>query len=332
MEQVLKTDNSVKMVGASDIGKVREENEDYYLYSEDHRFFVVCDGMGGHQTGAMASRLAGETLGDIFMEKKNFDLKKICSDISTELPLSALKLIAGIRLANRRIFSYSRYSKDLRGMGTTIAAIAIEKGLITIAHVGDSRVYRLRDDTLTCLTSDHSWLNELLEDNEISRDQIHQFKKKNILTRALGTDQSVKIDLFIDAVQTDDLYLLCSDGLHNALQDDVIESILKADLGPLQNKINKLVESAKLLNGSDNITGGLIHINCLEQSTEASKSYFETIKFEPPKVSNFLERTVKSLYPDSRKKGSLRTPLIIGILVLSILLAGFLILSIAGKP
>jgi len=302
------------MAAASDTGSVRQENEDYYYFSKSRKFFIVCDGMGGHQRGDWASKVAGETIRDllfgsetvrnIVIGNKPFDLAQACQDIDPDLTSPALKLLAGIRLANRRIFLKANKRDPMQGMGTTVGVILFHQGHAYIAHVGDSRVYRLRDGKLSCLTSDHSWVNELIEDNEISEQQAEAFQKKNVLTRALGLMPSVKIDLRIDPVKTNDLFLLCSDGLHNALKHELMQSILCAYHGSLQNKISNLVSSAKLMDGSDNITGGLVYLNGDWETSVPPIRKKCTISEEPRRVISYLDDSIKRIY--SRKTASRR--------------------------
>ncbi|MFQ5632505.1 MAG: PP2C family protein-serine/threonine phosphatase [bacterium] len=171
-------DEPILMAAASDIGTVRKQNEDYFFFSEKGKFFIVCDGMGGHKSGALASKIAGETVRDVLLKNKAIDIGKVCNDIDENLPLPALKLIAGVRLANRRIALEAQRNEEHRGMGSTIvAALLYEKWLFSI-NVGDSRIYRLRNSQLSLLTKDHSWINELIEDREISEKDVQKFHKK----------------------------------------------------------------------------------------------------------------------------------------------------------
>lgn len=332
----------ISMAASSDIGSVRKENEDSYYYSQSRKFFVVCDGMGGHQKGALASKFACETVRDlifgnetirsIVIENKFLDVDKVCDDIRQDLPNPALKLLAGVRLANRRILNYALHDKKMLGMGTTLVVAMFHDGHIIVAHVGDSRIYRLRNGELTCMTTDHSWLNELLEDQEISESEVKTFQKKNVLTRALGISPAVKIDLQIAPVEPDDLYLLCSDGLCNALQNELIHSILTAYHGSLQNKVSNLVSRAKMMDGSDNITAGLIHVNGQWNVTTRVEVEF-TIGDEPSNVSEYIEQLVKTIYPvveASRKFASNKVGVVS--LCTALFLAFALVLFYASQP
>ncbi len=284
----------LRMAAATDIGKVRQHNEDFFYYSEKHQFFVICDGMGGHNAGQLASRMAGETLKEAVLQEKFFDIKKMTEDVADDLPPAALQLIAGVRLANRRLFNHARTHPELKGMGTTLVAGIIRHGWLYLVHAGDSRFYRLRHQQLERLTRDHTWLNELIEDQEISEDEAEAFRQKNVLTRALGIAPTIKIDLRIEPVHPNDLYLLCTDGLHNALADALIRSVLSADHGSLQKAVEKIVRNARLLDGSDNITAGLIDIEMCPEPNDAIRPLMRTIPDEPDKVSQHLDRELKA--------------------------------------
>lgn len=322
-------DEKIRMAAASDVGTVRKHNEDYFYFSKKHKFFIVCDGMGGHQSGALASRVAGETLRDVLLHPELIDLKRGCEDVDENLPEPARRLIAGVRLANRRILSYGLAHQQMRGMGSTIVAALLHDGWLFSINVGDSRLYRLRHRELSCLTKDHSWLNELLEDEEISENEVKHFRKKNVLTRALGTAPTVKIDLRIENVETNDLYMLCSDGLHNALTDELIQSILSAEHGSLQNMTDKLVQSAKQLNGSDNITGGLFVIASQSGNALAPTLLERTISDETPKVAAYLDKVVKTHYAVQKKGPAFSTKWAVaaGFLLVFLTASAFFLLS-----
>lgn len=328
----------INIAAASDIGNVRTENEDFYYYSKSKRFIVVCDGMGGHQKGSVASKIAGETIRDIMLANdtlrevviynKLFNVSKACHDLDTNFSMLIKKLIAGIRLANRNIITHSLNKTELQGMGTTLVTAAFNQGEIMIAHVGDSRVYRLRDGKLKQMTKDHSWLNELIEDEEITEEQIHNFRKKNVLTRAMGTVAKIKVDILIETAQPNDLYLVCTDGLSNALSDDLIQSVLSAYHGSLQNKISNLVKSAKLMNGSDNITGGLLYISGHWSPNVQYRQNQYLIGEEPDEVSRYLDKTIKELYSEMTIKDKLNLRvMVIGAAIVILLLVSVLLLQ-----
>ncbi|MDQ7063544.1 MAG: protein phosphatase 2C domain-containing protein [candidate division KSB1 bacterium] len=313
----------LQMAAATDTGKVRQHNEDFFYYSEKHQFFVICDGMGGHKAGQLASRMAGETLKEAVLQEKFLDIKKMTQDVADDLPPAALQLIAGVRLANRRLFNHARAHPELKGMGTTLVAGIIRHGWLYLIHAGDSRFYRLRHQQLERLTRDHTWLNELIEDQEISEDEAEAFRQKNVLTRALGIAPTIKIDLRIEPVRPDDLYLLCTDGLHNALADALIRSVLSADHGSLQKAVEKIVLNARLLDGSDNITAGLIHIETCPEPGSNIHPLERTIPDEPDKVSQHLDRILKAHFGVQKPARRIQKPMLIAASLLALaLLAG----------
>src|SRR3990172_3599985 len=338
MSTIIRSVQKINMAAASDVGTVRKENEDFYYYSKMKNFFVVCDGMGGHEKGALASRMAGETLRDIFfnstnkneisINNKSFSVPKACEDIKQDFPEPALDVVAGIRLANRRIISNTLHNHNMKGMGTTVICVRFIHDHSIMGHMGDSRVYRLRKGELQLLTTDHSWLNELLEDNEINNDEVKNFKKKNVLTRALGMSLTLKIDLQIHALEPDDLYLICSDGLYNALEDELIKSILAAYHGSLQNKVSNLVERAKNMDGSDNITAGVIHISGLQEIYPSQINEKYTIPEESEEVINYLDQKAKEIYPVRKalknNNSSIKLSLISALAVILLIIAFFL--------
>ncbi len=325
MQTASKQIKQITMAAASDIGTLRDENEDFYFFSISRKFFIVCDGMGGHEKGALASKIAGatlrdlifasETLRNVVIEKNFLDVSRICQDIDKELPVQALKLISGIRLANKRIFSYSRYNPKIKEMGTTVAAAVVQQGRIFIAHVGDSRVYRLRHGKLSCLTTDHSWLNELLEDKDITQKEAVRFQDKNVLTRALGVSPAIKVDLQIEAVEPGDLYLLCSDGLSNALSNVTIENILSGFHDSLQIKITNLVSEAKFRDGTDNITGGLIQVPDKWPNGKISAEKY-VFNEEPKEVTEYLDRCIKSIFPKATSASNRRKKIVALLIIL----------------
>ncbi|MCG8606195.1 protein phosphatase 2C domain-containing protein, partial [bacterium] len=170
----------VKTTAYSDIGTQRKANEDSYFVAENENLLIVCDGMGGHVAGGLASKIAVETIKEVYFNLEEDQLQKLFPDIDQNLTQAARLLVAAVRIANRRLYNMAAKFPKLRGMGTTVVAIAFDSDAATLVHVGDSRVFRISDDAITQLTEDHSWLNELIEDNEINEEQIETFSQKNV--------------------------------------------------------------------------------------------------------------------------------------------------------
>ncbi|MDZ7361351.1 MAG: protein phosphatase 2C domain-containing protein [candidate division KSB1 bacterium] len=284
------------MAAATDVGTVREINEDFFYYSKPGRLMVVCDGMGGHQSGAVASRIAGKTIRDIFFHADFAELARLGEDVIDRLPPLALRLVIGVRLANRRLQLMAERNRQLRGMGTTLVAIAFGENNACAVHVGDSRLYCLRGKSLAPLTEDHSLVNQLLQDRDIRQDQVKQFRKKNVLTRALGTHPVVKVDVQWFPVQAGDMFLLCSDGFHNALKDEQISALLRCHEPDLQKMIDTMVQQAKAANGSDNITAVMTKIEKISGNPDKKDKVKMTIAEESEKIAHFQNKFIQEKY------------------------------------
>jgi len=263
----------------SDVGNLRAANEDSFYISEEESLIIVCDGMGGQVAGGLASKIAVETVKDIYLNVKQDKIDKLFPDLDESLTGTARRLVAAVRLANRRIFKTAIKFPKLRGMGTTVAAITFDSSLATMVHVGDSRILRLSDNKILQLTEDHSWLNELIEDDEIDEEDIETFSKKNVITRALGSSPAIKIDIHCEKYKKDDMYILATDGMHNAIpQEEIKKLIYKSKNGVLEKVAKFLTESAKAIDGSDNITVALAKVTKDSHNKKvvgASKTIFE---------------------------------------------------------
>lgn len=231
------------MVGyLSDIGMVRTLNEDYVYYfeEEDYKIYVVADGMGGHNAGEVASKMAAE--GIVEFVTLNYNSKN-----NEEILKEAIEKV------NRDIYHYSTQESDLKGMGTTITACFVTQKKVIVANVGDSSCFGIKGDALVKITKDHSLVQELLDLGTITEDEAYNHPKKNIITRAVGTSDSVEVDIFVIDKDVYNIYLLCSDGLTNEITKDEIMSIVNEN-ERLIDVCPKLVNLAKYKGGRDNIT------------------------------------------------------------------------------
>jgi len=287
---------TLAFAAATDVGKTRTVNEDFFYFSDSLQLALVCDGMGGLQGGATASRMAGKSFRDAYGISDLAMLARLCDDVKEKLPTPLLKMAVGVRLANRRVFLSGMDDRTLKGMGTTIAALAIADNMVYLTHVGDSRIYLLRDSMLMQLTQDHSWINELLEDREIKHDEIEQFRKKNVLTRALGTHQATKIDLQTLPVQGKDVFLICSDGLFNALNEEQILTTLLEHGANLQSGAEALVQAAKEADGSDNITAVLVSVSGKTATEPKQKPLSVVLPEEEPRLFILEDRFLRERY------------------------------------
>jgi protein phosphatase len=246
--------------GASDVGLQREHNEDSYIVLKEYDLFVVADGMGGHRAGDVASKLATETISEFFKSTANDDVTWPFH-FDTNLSEEENRLLTGIRVANRQIFERSTRSREYHGMGTTVvgAMFSSRKGRMYIGHVGDSRCYRIRDGRIQLLTRDHSLINDyLLAMPDLTEEQRSELPK-NVITRALGMQDQVVVDLQHDEPRPGDVYVLCSDGLSGMVEDEEIERIVVQN-PDIREACTKLIARANEHGGEDNVTAVLIKI------------------------------------------------------------------------
>lgn len=245
-------------VGAkTDLGRVRENNEDkfeFYVPSLDDDLawrgmvFVVCDGMGGHEAGQIASELACKTFIDVYRNHPSED------------PGEAARSAAAA--ANRFVLDVARAVPSRKGMGTTLSALLIVQDKAYIAQVGDSRVYRLRGGSIAQITMDHTWVEETVAMGAMSREDAERHQYRHVLTRAIGTEPDLKTDIFVEEVQVGDVFMLCSDGVTNHVSDEEIGDTL-GKMGPAE-AAWALVGKALVGGGSDNATVIVVHVDALE--------------------------------------------------------------------
>jgi protein phosphatase len=256
----------IKAVGRTDKGLVRPGNEDYLHLDQEHGVYAVCDGMGGHQAGEVASMLASEIMRSVFADfgKELTQAQEL--DLDRILPTSTALLLKAIRLANRAIYIEAAQDDEKAGMGTTVVATAFESDIMSIAHVGDSRAYRLNSSELEPLTRDHSWVEELQESQNVTREEASSFIGKNVITRALGVREDVETDYRIIKIKPGDTFLLCSDGLCGFADDDEIFEVAKRSRDDIKQMTENLVRMANDRGGSDNVTVLAIQVIDIKES------------------------------------------------------------------
>jgi protein phosphatase len=231
--------------GISDIGLVRQNNEDVWSELPEQRCYILADGMGGHQAGEIAARETVKALAR--------HLQRVFKNKKHTLAEAILSIKRAILRTNSHVYKLGRSFAELKGMGTTLCVLHLHNGGVIYAHVGDSRIYRLRGGVLQQLTKDHSLLRELKERGHITDDQIGDFHYKNIITRAIGTEPEVEPSINQDEAYPDDIYLLCSDGLSDLLSFSEIEQTLKETRAISEAALN-LVSLSKMRGGHDNVT------------------------------------------------------------------------------
>ena len=253
---------SVKLGAKTDLGRVRDNNEDKFDFFEPEDpavlatkgcFYAVADGMGGHSAGQIACEMALKTVIEAYYSDPTADVE------------AGLRHAVG--LANGLIFDTAQMIPDRQGMGTTLTAVIIREDRVTLAQVGDSRAYLLRDGAMTQLTEDHSWVAEQvrLGTMTLAEAQISPFR--NIITRSIGTAASVETDVFTHEIRVGDILLLCSDGLTGHLEPDEMQAVIQAH-SPSAAAL-ALVEAANERGGRDNITAVLLSVRALTPYEEA---------------------------------------------------------------
>ena len=223
-----------KIFQATHVGKVRHNNEDSLIVIEPETF-VVADGMGGAQAGEVASQTLVETVKDF---------------LSKTPPLNEQILSQAILLANDKILTLARQNPNYLGMGTTATILSLDDGKAYFAHVGDSRIYRLRNNSLTQMTEDHSYVESLVRRGEITPEEARVHPMKNVLTQAVGVVENISVDTANFPVESGDTFLLCTDGLTNMVDDENIAKILQSASNPA----DALIEAALKAGGRDNIS------------------------------------------------------------------------------
>ncbi|RLB28194.1 MAG: Stp1/IreP family PP2C-type Ser/Thr phosphatase [Deltaproteobacteria bacterium] len=251
--------------GLSDVGLKRGSNEDYFVMDTSTNLYIVADGMGGHLAGEIASKIAANTI------RKNVNhwiTKNSPEDELFDFPDSTLSrrgnyILSGIRLANRVIYEMSREYAEYKGMGTTIVVLAIMHSAIIAANVGDSRIYLIRGNMIEPLSKEHNMVAEQLEMGLISKEEAQNSPLKHILTRNLGSSDTVNADIFEVEPMNNDRFLLCTDGLTDHVSDDKILRIIRNGDDP-EHLCQQLVSEANERGGNDNISVSLIFVDRLD--------------------------------------------------------------------
>jgi len=237
--------------GLTEAGMVRTQNQDYYLIqklSRDQLLVIVCDGMGGARSGNIASKMAVETFSEEIKRTVRSGMKPDKID---------LMLQAAVELANKAVFEQSQLSEEYKGMGTTLVAAFFQKDHVTVVNVGDSRAYLFNREGVSAVTTDHSLVELMVQRGELTRETAKTFPGKNLITRAVGTEETVECDLFHLQLSKGDSILLCSDGLSNLLSDqemlfEVVHGVNKSDC------CQRLMNIANYRGSPDNVTIALI--------------------------------------------------------------------------
>ena len=246
--------------GATHVGRERKNNEDAFRISPESGLYLVCDGMGGHASGEIASQIASDAMVRFISQDVHRPDVRWPIDTPNGLPEESRMLDAAVRIANSEVFAAAQHNPLHKGMGTTVVAVLAGTYRLGLVHVGDSRIYRLRDGELSQITEDHSLLNFYIQTRPMSADQIKQFAGKNVIVRAVGLRDAVEPDVQVQDYHEGDIYLLCSDGLTDMVDADVIGSILMRRRASLPDAASELVDLANRNGGRDNVSVVLVGI------------------------------------------------------------------------
>lgn len=236
--------------GITDVGLKRSHNEDNLLINEELNLFVVADGMGGHNGGEFASAICVNTVEEIVENMELGDQLQVNQDDPVDLVREKLRY--ALRLAGRRIFEKASESTEFHGMGTTAVSMLIDGSNAFIAHVGDSRLYLVRDDKVEQVTEDHSFVARQIKAGVLTAEEARSHRMRNVIYRSLGYQEDVEVDVEVRAIQQGDHFLLCSDGLSGHVEaHEIFDHVTQ--YGP-QEAARRLVDLACERGGDDNIT------------------------------------------------------------------------------
>jgi serine/threonine protein phosphatase PrpC len=240
----------LRILGTTDIGSVRKTNQDAFAtgtFDDGSVWAVVCDGMGGANGGGVASTIAVKIISE-----------RLTSGYRSKTDANSIRnmLLCAIEAANAEVYRRAHTDKDLLGMGTTVVTVIVTSGKVYVIHIGDSRVYLSCKDNICRLTRDHSIVQEMIETGQITEQEARNHPRKNIITRALGVQETTGSDYCETQISDDDAILICTDGLSNNISDEAIQEVIRTN-----GDINELVRLANLSGGTDNITVVLISKN-----------------------------------------------------------------------
>ena len=245
----------------SDVGRKRKGNEDSLFVNPEQHLFVVADGMGGHAAGEIASKVAVDSINEFVCLTGGDEEITWPFGLDENISYDGNRLKTAIRYANRKVLEATKEKSEYEGMATTVAAVLVDGDTGNIGHVGDSRVYLVRDGQITQLTSDHSWVNEQIQSGVISADQARTHPLRNVVTRALGGKPDLQVDMQQHKAKAGDILILCSDGLTTMIPDEDIARVVREAGGDVEKAAQALVASANAKGGEDNITVLLIRFD-----------------------------------------------------------------------
>jgi len=257
----------------TDVGRKRKNNEDNYCVDESLGLFVVLDGLGGHRSGEIASKLAADSVLQGTRDVKKFGISALIGEYDDNLSLEANQLASSIKLANQAIYQVANERPECKGMSSTLAGLLVLSGRIVTAHVGDSRIYLLRDTSIEQISEDHSFVQEQIQRGILTPEEASQSELKNIVTRALGANETVEVSVDEFAVLENDSLLLCSDGLTDMLSDEDILQVYLQEGKDTERTCTKLVDLANERGGRDNITVLIVNFKGVTKKRWSSRFF-----------------------------------------------------------
>ena len=251
----------VNVGSKTDRGRKRLLNEDSLCCAKEVGLFVLSDGLGGHKAGDVASKIAVETVADNFKANESKKNRLVLQVYNKEFSKETNKLAGTVVLANSKIYEAARKSQEYDGMGATIVSVLLSDGMMSMAYVGDSRIYLIRDGEISQLSNDHSLVSEQVKRGIITEQEARNSKLRNVITRALGTDKSVEVEMAEEVISDNDYILMCSDGLHDMVKDEeIMDTVLHFPAKP-QKACDRLVKLANDKGGNDNISVIVLHFS-----------------------------------------------------------------------
>ena len=244
----------LEVYGQTDVGRKRKLNEDNFLVNSEIGLYSVCDGMGGHNAGEVASKMAIETLGAFI--RKSHKEKEITWPYGLDVNLSfdGNRLKTALKLANKRVFKAADNREDYTGMGTTAVAALVSGNLLTAGSAGDSRCYVFSVGKLTQITRDDSWVSAAWAEGILSADEIEKHPLRNVITKAIGAKEDIEINVVEHKLAPGDVALVCSDGLHSMINDEAILAAVTPFPASLEEAAAKLIDAANEAGGKDNVS------------------------------------------------------------------------------
>lgn len=250
----------IMATGRTDVGRVRTNNEDSFCVNTNLGLFMVADGMGGHASGEVASKMAVEVVREAYEQALSGRGTPPIGEHDPKISMAVSRLLSSIHSANRAIYELAQKEPGYHGMGTTLVGLLVQEDHLVQFHVGDSRIYRLRSGEIQQLSEDHSLVAEQVKLGLLTQGEARSSRARNVITRAVGVLKDVEVDVCQHGWVEGDLYLLCSDGLSDSLKPDEMEDILVRHDQDLEASSETLIQKALKHGGSDNVTVVLVHL------------------------------------------------------------------------